>query len=161
MGPIVVKELEEQDRWRLRPHFRALESRDRHLRFGLVLDEDALGRYVDQIDFNSEAVFAVVSDAGELLASAHIAQVGAGAELGLSVLPAHRRRGMGSALFGRAISWARDRGIRTVYMHCLRENGAILRLARTHGMALSSEGPESRAVLRLPKYPVAADALAA
>jgi len=42
-----------------------------------------------------------------------------------------------------------DFGARTLFMHCLRENGAMMHLARKQGMALASEAGEVDAHLLL------------
>jgi GNAT superfamily N-acetyltransferase len=145
-----VQMLTDADRWRLRFHYHALNAEDRRLRFGAALNEHALDRYVDLIDFDTEAVFAIPGEGHELSAVVHVAPVGEGAELGLSVLPGRRGRGMGSCLFAQAAAWARNRYIGRIFMHCLRENAAILHIARKQGMSVSSLGTESSAVLCLP-----------
>jgi GNAT superfamily N-acetyltransferase len=142
--------LADSDRWRLRAHLKSLSAEDRRLRFGATLNDAAVDRYVDLIDFDTDAVLAVATPEGAPLAVAHVAPVGEGAELGLSVLDGQRQRGMGGALFERASAWARARGLHRVFMHCLRENRVILALARRHGMRLEFEGAESTAVLALP-----------
>jgi hypothetical protein len=43
----------------------------------------------------------------------------------------------------------RNRGIGSVYVHCLRENAAMMHIARKNGMQLTSEGSESDARLEL------------
>ena len=71
---------------------------------------------------------------------AHLALLDDHAELGLSVLPGHRGRGVGSALFERGAEHARNRSVPTLFMHCLRENAAdrahraALRHAHRHGI---------------------------
>ena len=150
MNHPVIRQLADTDRWRLRPHFKALNSADRHLRFGATLNDSAVDRYVDLIDFDSDAVFGVAGEDGDLIAVAHVAPVGEGAELGLSVHEAARSKGLGDALFGQAVAWARNRFLQRIFMHCLRENRAILHLARKHGMSVSMDGPDSSAVMVLP-----------
>ncbi len=146
----VIRQLVDSDRWRLRPHFKALGQEDRHLRFGATLNDAAVDRYVDLIDFDADAVLGIADGADRLIAMAHVAPVGEGAELGLSVHEAARGQGLGGALFEQAVSWARNRFLQRIYMHCLRENGAILHLARRHGMSISMDGTDSTAVLLLP-----------
>ena len=60
-----------------------------------------------------------------------------GAELGLSVLPAHRGRGLGGALLERARTHARNWGVDALFMQCLTDNAAMMHLARTRGMAIA------------------------
>ena len=150
MNPLQIQQLEETDRWRLRQHFKSLDAHDRHLRFGLALSDVAIDRYIDLINFDTDALFGVNGLGFTLVALVHVAPVGDGAELGLSVDPVLRRQGVGGALFARAIDWARRRRLHTIYMHCLRENQAIMHLATSHGMTLTSARPDSNAVLLLP-----------
>lgn len=151
MSRIPIRLLTDSDRWRLRPHFKRLDAEDRRLRFGATLNEAAIDRYVDLIDFDRDAVLGIANADGDLIAVAHVAPVGEGAELGLSVHAGTRGNGLGGALFGEAVTWARNRYLGRIYMHCLRENRAILHLARRHGMTLSADGAESTAVLVLPE----------
>ncbi|MDH5577231.1 MAG: GNAT family N-acetyltransferase, partial [Betaproteobacteria bacterium] len=72
------------------------------------------------------------------------------AELGISVLPACRGRGVGAALLSRAHVHARNWGIGALFMHCLIENGAILHLARRQGMRIVAGSGEADARLELP-----------
>ena len=45
---------------------------------------------------------------------------------------------------------ARNVGLRTVFMHCLAENDAIMHLARKLGMDIVTQAPEADARLSLP-----------
>ena len=80
---------------------------------------------------------------------AHVALADDHAELGLSVLPAHRGRGVGSALFERGAEHARNRFVRTLFMHCLRENAAIVHIAQRVGMQIVTESGDADAHLEL------------
>ena len=147
---IIVRELSTFERGALERHFLALGAEDRRLRFGIGIGDGALRAYVQRIDFGRDAVFGVLDDELELLGVAHLARDMASAELGVSVLAAHRGRGIGGALLARAHTHARNWGVRTLFMHCLRENGAMMHLARKQGMALASEAGEVDAHLVLP-----------
>ena len=145
----VIRQLTDPDRRHLRPHFKVLDATDRRLRFGAAIDDAAIDRYVDLIDFDTDAVLSVADASGRLIAVAHVAPGGEGAELGLSVHPVERGAGLGGALFAQAVAWARNRYLESVFMHCLRENQAILHLARRNGMSISMDGSDSHAVLLL------------
>lgn len=145
-----IRQLIDSDRWRLRPHFKMLDPQDRHMRFGAALNDSAVDRYVDHIDFDTDAVLGVADAGDRLVAVAHVAPVGEGAELGLSVHEAARGKGLGGALFEQSVNWARNRYLQRIFMHCLRENRAILHLARRHCMSISMDGTDSTAVLLLP-----------
>lgn len=137
------------DRAALLAHFVALSGADRRLRFGAAAPDAALQAYVERIDFRRDCVFAVHDDALRILAAVHVALGGGTAELGLSVLPGWRGKGHGDALLKRAVTWLRNRGVLTVYVHCLTENAAMMHLARRNGMRIVYSGNESDGHLAL------------
>jgi GNAT superfamily N-acetyltransferase len=131
-------------------HLRQLDREDRRLRFGLALTDEGIDRYVARIDFDRDAVIGVFDDDLRLAGAAHLARAEAHAELGVSVLPAHRGRGVGAALLARAHVHARNWGTRTLFMHCLTENGAMMHLAQKQGMRIVADAGEADAHLALP-----------
>jgi GNAT superfamily N-acetyltransferase len=147
---IPVQRLGEGARASLTAHLHALTAADRRLRFGSTLSPEGITAYSDGIDFGRDAVFAVHDDRLALLGVAHAAFGDDFAELGLSVLPAHRGRGIGTALFERAAAHARNRSVARLYMHCLAENVAIMRIARRFGMAVVTEAGDADAHVALP-----------
>ena len=141
--------LRESDRAALEAHFLALDGEDRRLRFGSPIRDAVLREYVARLDFGRDGLFAVQDDYFHLLAVVHVAFSGENAELGLSVLGGRRGLGLGSALFTRAVIHLRNRGAAEVFVHCLSENGAMMHLARKHGMRVIPEGAETEARLEL------------
>ncbi len=150
MSTMPVQRIDERARATLLAHFLALTPDDRRLRFGSSLSADAIAGYVDGIAFERDAVFAVHDDSLALVGIAHLALGAEHAELGLSVLPAHRGRGAGSSLFERGVEHARNRFASTLFMHCLRENAAIVRIAQRAGMHIVTEAGDADAHLELP-----------
>ena len=146
----LVRELSRIDRASLEPHFLALEREDRRLRFGVPINDAAVRAYVGSIDFERDAVFGVHDDRLHLVGAAHLARSHGHAELGVSVLPAHRGRGVGGALLARAHLRARNWGVRALFMHCLTENDAMMHLARKQAMQILIEAGEADARLELP-----------
>ena len=146
---IHIRELARLDRAALEPHFVALGAEDRRLRIGASLNDTAVRGYVKRIDFEHDAVFGVHDDALQLIGAAHVARSGAHAELGVSVLPAHRGRGIGGALLARAHLRARNWGVKALFMHCLAENAAMMHLARKQEMEIVVESGQADAWLRL------------
>lgn len=146
---IPIRELSRLDRPALEPHFLALDGEDRRLRFGASLNDDAVRAYVERIDFDRDAVFGVYDDALRLVGAAHVARGNGQAELGVSVLPANRGRGIGGALLARAHLRARNWGVRALFMHCLTENAAMMHLARRQRMQIVVDSGEADAWLRL------------
>jgi GNAT superfamily N-acetyltransferase len=148
ISPITVR-LRDTDRAALEAHFVALDGEDRRLRFGSNIGDAALAEYVERIDFERDGVFAVQDEELRLLAVVHVAFGAESAELGMSVLPDNRGKGMGNALFTRAVMHLRNRGTLEVFVHCLTENGAMMHLARKHGMRIMPAGLETDARLLL------------
>lgn len=148
-SPAAVRQLSAYDRAALERHFLALGPDDRRLRFGLALSDRAMRGHVERIDFSRDAVFGVSDDALELVAVAHMAYNLIDGELGVSVLPGHRRRGLGSALLARAHRHARNLGLRVLFVHCLTENGAMMHVAQREGMRVVTLEGETDAFLDL------------
>jgi RimJ/RimL family protein N-acetyltransferase len=147
---IPVKQLSALSRDALVQHFLALAPEDYRLRFGRSLTPDAIRAYVAAIDFDRDAAFGVFDDDLRLAGVAHVGRTADGAELGVSVVPASRGKGIGSALFERAHAYARNQGLRQLFMHCLTENKAMMHIARKAGMNIVTEAGESDAHLALP-----------
>jgi GNAT superfamily N-acetyltransferase len=146
---IPIRELSRFDRASLEPHFLAFGGEDRRLRFGAPLNDAAVRAYVQRIDFERDAAFGVYDDELRLIGAAHVARGDRHAELGVSVLPGHRGRGMGGALLARAHLRARNWGVRALFMHCLAENGAMMHLARKQEMQIVVDSGEADAWLKL------------
>lgn len=161
---IFVKELSRRARKRLLRHFLALSSGDRLLRFGSVLSDDLVSRYVENIDFSRDTVFGVYDRKLRLLGVGHLAfaprealpSVSASttkervAEFGVSVAASARGMGVGSRLFERAAIRCRNVDIDTLYMHCLSSNKVMMHIAKKAGMAIHRDYGEADAYLKLP-----------
>lgn len=147
---ILVRELTRIDAPALARHFLALDAEDRRLRFGIALHDAAVSAYVERIDFERDAAFGVLDDDLRLVGAAHVARGKGFAELGISVLPGYRGRGLGGALLARAHLRARNWGVHALFMHCLAENAAMMHLARKQGMTIGIDTGEADAWLTLP-----------
>ena len=146
----ITKTLSAADRTVLATHLLALSSEDRRLRFGVAASDTVLRNYVARIDFDRDAVFGFFADDLSLGGMAHVAIADGVAELGVSVLAAYRGRGIGSALFQRASDFARNQFIRTLFMHCLTENAAMMHIARKSGMKIVTRRGTAEGQLQLP-----------
>src|SRR3954464_645575 len=133
---IPIREVSRAERLPLVSHFLLLGPEDRRLRFGTPLSDYSVRQYVERIDFAHDAVFAVADDDLKFLGIAHLARGGGHAELGVSVLQDHRGHGLGGALLERAHLHARNWGVHALFMHCLIENAAMMRLARRQQMEI-------------------------
>lgn len=155
-----IRELGRSERPIFLAHLLALASDDRYLRFGTPLSDAGIERYVAGIDFATDTVFGVFDDRLKLAAAGHFAAVaksadasgsamGRSAEFGLSVANGARGEGLGTALFLRAASHARNLDISSLFMHCLSENRAMMRIARKAGMEIRQTHGEADAYLAL------------
>jgi GNAT superfamily N-acetyltransferase len=149
VSTIEVQRLNQSARPALATHFAALSGDDRRLRFGTPLSAERIDAYVAEIDFGRDAVFGIFDDDLALVGVAHVAILDDAAELGISVLPDHRGRGAGRALFARAAEHARNRFVPRLFMHCLAENAAMMHIARTSGMEIVVEAGDADAQLAL------------
>jgi len=147
---VVARELTRLEHPKLAAHLLALDAEDRRLRFGLPIADASIADYVERIDFERDALFGVFDDELNLVGAAHLARAEDHAELGVSVLPAHRGRGIGGTLLERAHMHARNWGIGILFMHCLSENAAMMHLARKQGMHIAAARGEADAHLALP-----------
>ena len=150
MTSIPVQRLSVHSRDTFRTHLQALGPDDVRLRFGTPLGQEAIAAYVERIDFDSDVIFGVFGGALMLEGAAHLAFSGDLAELGVSVLAHARGRGVGGALVRRAAEHARNRFVPRLYMHCLAENAAMIRIARRAGMSVVIEAGDADAHLSLP-----------
>lgn len=159
---VLVKQLSERDRRRMRRHFLDLDDSDRLLRFGSVLPDERLEQYVAGIDFKRDMVFGVVDRMFRLVAVGHLAfapkehkpaaaptKKARIAEFGVSVSASARGRGIGSRMFERAAIHCRNSDVDTLYMHCLSSNQTMMHIAKKAGMEIQRERGEADAYLRL------------
>lgn len=145
-----VQRLADHARRACAAHLHALPRDDVRLRFGTYLSPQGIDAYVSRIDFDADALFAVHDERLDPVGIAHLGVAGDAAELGVSVLPGHRGRGIGSALLARVLDHARNRRVGHLWMHCLSENATMMRIARRAGMAIVVDAGEADARLALP-----------
>ncbi len=147
----VVQKLFEGHRPQVLSHLLALSETDRHLRFGALMHDAAVERYVAGIDFSHDRLFGIFDLDMRLAGLAHLALEPAQrfAELGLSVDRQQRGKGYGFALLDRAKLHAVNRGFKTLLMYCLSENKTMVHLARKAGLKVVTEQGAVDAHLRL------------
>ena len=161
--PVRVKALAERDRRRLLMHFLALNESDRLLRFGTVLPDELLTRYVQKLNFARDTVFGVYDSHFRLMGVGHLAFAPREAlpvvrdattkervaEFGVSVSAEARGMGIGTKLFQRAAIHCRNADVDTLYMHCLASNRTMMHIARKAGMDIERSYGEADAFLKL------------
>jgi len=161
--PVRVKELSERDRRRLLMHFLALDDNDRMLRFGSVLPDELITKYVQKLNFSRDTVFGVYDNGFKLVGVGHLAFAAREAlpalshvtlkeriaEFGVSVSASARGKGVGTKLFQRAAIHCRNADVDTLYMHCLASNQTMIHIARKAGMQIHRAYGEADAYLSL------------
>ena len=149
---MLTTRLTKNDRPAMRTHFLALGLEERRMRFGFAARDSSIERYVNDIDFERDAVFGVSLSEGPTRTYEGIVHLALGwhhAEVGVSVLAPARGCGVGTALVSRAAVHARNCGIETLFMQCLSENCGIMRIAKSLGMKVVTAGIDSTATLPL------------
>lgn len=150
---VPIRTLGERHRKQVCAHLLALDAGDRQRRFGHTVSDDRLQAYAAQLNFEHDQVFGTFDRRLRLVALGHLAlDTGATAghgELGLSVLPGARGRGLGTRLFEHAVMHARNRGVHTLHIHLAPENTAMLAIVQAAGAHIALDGSEALAVLPL------------
>lgn len=151
--PPDIRRLWHTDKPILRAHFDRLGPETRRLRFGAAVSPAFVADYADHVlSFDNIVYGAFIEDTlrgvGELRTL--LGQWPKRAEIALSVESDWQHEGIGDALFLRIVAAARNRGVSTLYMQCLRENGPMRRLAQRHAAALSFDLGEVEATLDPP-----------
>jgi RimJ/RimL family protein N-acetyltransferase len=152
---MAIRKLTRQDQAALTRHLQGLTGEDRRLRFAATVNDDYIADYVNGAFAPDSEWLGVDGEAGELIASCHVAIHAGEAELGCSVDPAHRGKKLAQGLFNRAITYLRAKGIRQVFMNCLTENQVMKHIAKKNDMAVVSCCGDSDARLTIePPTPV-------
>ena len=146
---MVVTKLSPLDKDNIISHLQALEGEERRLRFGGNVSDDYIEHYVNKTCGGDNDRWFGVYDDPRLVSACHVALDDGAAELGCSVDKEYRNHKLAQAMFDRAITWLRTRGIRDVCMHCLSENSIMKHIARKNNMAVISEDGESDANVKL------------
>ena len=125
---------------------------DRYLRFGRIVTDDNINKYVDDSWERPDDIWLGVIEGNMLIAAVHVAKEADGkAELGLSVNSSWRGQKLGQALFERAVTFLRANKYREVFMHCLAENAVMKHIASKNHMKMFTSYGETDADLILPE----------
>lgn len=136
----------------MKAHFLSLDENDRLLRFGLILKNESIVSYVDNIDFNHDVLFGVFDARLNLVGVGHLAfplKMDGKAEFGISVIKSYRGKGVASQLFERAIIHCRNLSIHTLAIQYLTRNAPVMHIARKLGMKVVSGRGDSDACLTI------------
>jgi RimJ/RimL family protein N-acetyltransferase len=136
----------EEDANRLYDHFlEDIVGHDRYLRFGYAASDDSVHDYLDKAfdEFGFKNMWFIVEheNAG-VVGSVHVSfcpltkDGNYTAEMGFTVAPEFRGKGLGQELFIRGSTWAMSKGAKTLYTQCLSENQVMQHIAKKNGMTV-------------------------
>ena len=132
-----------RDRCALEAHFAALGTEDLCNRFCHSVKPESVAKYLDQWSAAGIPSYGIFNPDRALIAVGQLAQSEEELEVGLSVLPTYRRKGLALALLNRSASYARARGLKALSIHCLANNMPMLSLARRIGMTVEISSGEA------------------
>ncbi len=125
-----------------RDHLLRLDKDSRRMRFAHGVSDSFIEDYAGRMNDMGSIVFAYFLN-GEIHAAAELRKLsdnwGTEAEAAFSVERAYQDQGIGSALMGRVITAARNRGLRLLFMSCLAENAKMQTIAKKHEALLRFE----------------------
>jgi GNAT superfamily N-acetyltransferase len=138
--PGTIRKLFATDLPLFRDHLVRLDMETRHNRFVTAVNDVFLTQYAERCFATDAVVFGYMED-GLVRGAAELHPLDgdddSSAEAAFSVEPQLRRHGIGTALFRRLITRARNRGVRRLRINCLAQNDAMLALARKFPIKLS------------------------
>ena len=123
-------------------HFLALGAEDRWMRFCATLNPEAIRRHVDGLWDRDGLVLAAYDGplfagplhrAGSVRALAELMIDGEEAELGISVEPSMRRRGIGTYLLQTGAALLEPRGVKVIRATTMPDNGSFIGMAQALG----------------------------
>jgi RimJ/RimL family protein N-acetyltransferase len=148
---VAVRTLTPLELPRYRDHLLRLGIEDRRLRFGFPIPDERIVDFVDGLGPLDTRVLVHTGPDLEVIGAVQVSAASSRAvEFAFSVEAPFRGRGVATALFDRALLWARNRRIRRAYVQCLADNHAMRRIARKAGMAVITETGESEGTLIIP-----------
>ena len=129
-----------------------LDAETRQNYFGIPQNDDGIDALIKTITERAgEHHFLVAEYHGQWIGTIHIAESFVDeVEFGVIVDKEHRGRGIANRMLTEAITWSRNRGYNTLYMHCVSWNQPIKHLCIKHGLMLRTEMGETETKMPLP-----------
>lgn len=133
-------------------HLKRLTPADRRSRFQYPASDAQLDAHVDKFLKGGGHVIGWFCD-GELRAAAEVAifEDHETAEAAFEVEADWRGRGVCAELVNRALLWARNRGVKRLFIHTSRQNTAMLRAAKQHGATFEFDLTDADGIITAPR----------
>jgi len=155
----VIRTLWLHERQKLEAHLLRLDEHDRYMRFGGHVSDETLQRYCERIHWWRSHLVGWIDDDGALRAVGEARLLSGGwpreAELAFSVEAPYQGQGLGTELFRRLLTYARNRAVGRVYVTSLPTNVKMRRIARRFGLGVEHYAAgefAARLELRAPDY---------
>ena len=109
--------------------------------FGIAVTDTYIAHLVDSIVSNPEEHYFLVAVQGTTWTGViHMARISEhDMEFGVMVAEPYRNQGIADLLMYEAITWIRNRGFDTLYLHCVSWNRAMKHLAHKHGLVMHED----------------------
>lgn len=148
---IVTEFLTQKDYYKYGDWLNDQDADTRYMFFGVANGSGIIESLLDQIEANpSKHHFLVAKNCDGWLGVIHIAEISSTiVEFGIIVKKDLRGEGIGNMLMEEALIWARNRGYRELFMHCLDRNFTIKHLCEKHGLNSQTQGGESQVTVDL------------
>jgi len=120
--------------------------------FGIAVTDTYIAHLVDGIVSNPEEHYFLVAVQGTTWTGViHMARISEhDMEFGVMVAEPNRGQGIADLLMDEAITWIRNRGFDTLYLHCVSWNRAMKHLAHKHGLVMQEDHGDVDACTRIP-----------
>ena len=127
------------------------DEETRQLYFGVSGSDHVIQALMDRVVGNPEDhYFLVARDAERWVGTIHIAVSNRMVEFGIIVDAEYRGQGIANILMEEALVWARNRGYKELFMHCLGWNKPIQHLCHKHGLETKNMYGDSEVEVKLP-----------
>jgi RimJ/RimL family protein N-acetyltransferase len=149
----VIRKIAAAESPHLQRHLIRLDPESRRMRFGAIVRDHHIKRFIETLNW-STSIHLGYFDRGRLCGAAHLVSFdepdAPGVEYAVSVVASHQNAGIGTELTRRAITIARNLGLRELYMICLRENARMQHIARKVGATVILAAIEGEGRVALP-----------
>jgi GNAT superfamily N-acetyltransferase len=147
---IITEFLPVQDYKQFGDWLKIQDEETRQLYFGVAGSQHVIEALMDRVisDLDNHH-FLVAKDNERWVGTIHIAVSGTVVEFGLIVDEEYRGQGVASDMLEEAILWARNRGYRELFMHCLGWNKPIQHLCHKHGLTTHNMYGDSEVEMKL------------